>query len=497
MDGQRFDEMTRRLAFGASRRTVVRGLAGGVFGLAASCIGVRSVAGQGTGQPGDPCQADEDCSSPGICLNDQCAVCDPNDNYGCAQNETCVVDEDNPNGVCQTVDLCADVTCGDCEACDPGSGECGTLCNQCQACEGGTCVDDCGPCDVCNLDTGSCDFDCNKDAGSCCNTDETCNADTGVCEQTVVACTNDADCEPCQSCTDGACLPRCSECESCDTSTDEAGVCFHDCRILGTACACGAGQICNEETGACESTAECAVDTDCDPCYACMSGVCTWLCGTACAACDETSGDHGTCLFDCRAGEGNACCDTAHGQVCNQQTGQCELDQSQFGTLVIKKVDDQGNPLTGACFDLLNAQTGEVLTSQPHCDGGFGDFDGTSNGTVVFQGNVRGSFGVRESVVPDGYVGAADQTTPQIEAGQTVEITFVNTPIGTGGNETGGNETGGDETGGAEETAATTLPTTGSGQPGRDGTAWLTGVAFIGAAAALLGGKKLREDDGA
>jgi hypothetical protein len=523
MDRQRFDELVKWFATGTpSRRRLVKGFAGGVLGLAGVDAATRRAGAQDL-CAGMTCADCEVCASDtGQCVDDcgGCLVCntgtgscdaDCRTGQGCCDaGETCNQD----TGACEVVDPCAGITCADCEVC-----------------QGGQCLDDCGACSRCNIDTGVCVQDCFQDAAACCDagqvcdeetglclsveceadTDcgpcetcnggscesqcvggDVCNEDTGECEAPPAACGDDTDCDPCQSCTNGACAATCSECESCDTSTDAAGVCVHDCRIAGAACACDDGEVCNENTGTCETAAECAVDTDCDPCNACQGGVCTWLCGEACAACDETSGEHGTCLFDCRAGDGNSCCDTAHGQICNQQTGQCEVDQSQFGTLVINKVDDAGKPVPGACFDLLDSQTGAVLTSQPHCDGGFGDFDGTNNGTVVFQGNVRGSFGVRESVVPAGYVGADDQVTPQIAAGQTVEITFVNTPIDTGGEETGGEETGGEETGAEEEPAATTLPTTGTGHPGPDGASWLTGVAFIGAAAALLGGRKLR-----
>ncbi|HET8522252.1 MAG TPA: SpaA isopeptide-forming pilin-related protein, partial [Thermomicrobiales bacterium] len=104
----------------------------------------------------------------------------------------------------------------------------------------------------------------------------------------------------------------------------------------------------------------------------------------------------------------------------------------QYGSLIIKKVDENGNPLPGACFALF-ASTGDQ--SQPitsKCDGSNTDTDGENNGSVPYLNNVRGTFLVRETQAPSGYTAAADQTVT-INAGETVIITFVDSPIESGG----------------------------------------------------------------
>jgi uncharacterized surface anchored protein len=107
-----------------------------------------------------------------------------------------------------------------------------------------------------------------------------------------------------------------------------------------------------------------------------------------------------------------------------------KLQPGEYGTLVIRKVDADGNLLTGACFELLNPVSGEPVTSEPHCDGGFGDMDGgANNGEVVFENNVRGSFILREAVAPDGYTAAADIEVT-IDAQETVTVDIVNVRTG-------------------------------------------------------------------
>jgi hypothetical protein len=290
-----------------------------------------------------------------------------------------------------------------------------------------------------------------------------------------------------------------------DDECGEGGICCGEICLQTECCSndsedthCGAELICTD--GICHGAPQCSLDTDCDPCNACMSGVCTWQCGMTCGStCDTSSGEHGTCRFDCRAGEGDACCDSDH--MCDRKTGACESKQEQPGSLVILSVNDQGNPLPGACFDLLDVQSGEVITSQPHCDGAFGDF-GPKDGAVVFANDVRGRFLVRETIAPDGYTPGPDQTTPIIGSGETVTITFVNTPISVPSTVTPSPETtpvtpGTDApnaSGGNVAAPSVALPNTGAKVEDDSRGSWvMTGAALIGGTAALLGGKKIRK----
>jgi Prealbumin-like fold domain len=289
---------------------------------------------------------------------------------------------------------------------------------------------------------------------------------------------------------------------SVDDDCGEAGICCSEICQQVECCAgdaedtrCGDGQACT--AGFCEAPPQCSVDTDCDPCNACMSGVCTWLCGETCGAtCDATAGEHGTCRFDCRAGDGNACCDV--GLICDRQTGACGTREEVLGTLVILNVDDKGNALIGACFDLVSVQTGEVLTLQPHCDGGFAD--NVADGMVTFAHSVRGTLVVRESSAPAGFLPGADQVTPAIGAGETVTVTFVNTPISSPPQPTSAPEPPAASGGGTTTTTAstasttTTLPNTGGDDVSDSHRSWwLSGTALIGGAAALLGGKRIHK----
>ncbi len=497
MDGQRFDEFAKRLAGSASRREVVRAIAGGMSGGLLAIVRLRRPARVAAGS----CSSDADCPNTNpSCVNGRCrsAICPADSDFcqpqvvGCGPRCGCATDI-NGNPFCTDAVGCVACTSdADCEA-HPyfGAGSAcvvatGPMCNCpggkgcARACPGtlpDRCAEvECGECASCDPATGACIFNCTLGGGDgCCDPGETCNVETGACEAPEVTCADDADCvavvgateETSAICCGGVC--RVQECCPGDPNDDR----------------CAPGETCNQ--GTCQSVeGECVSDTDCNPCFTCVEGICEPLCG-ACEACDETSGDHGTCHFDCRVGEGNACCNIANGQICDQETGTCVFDRGQFGSLVIKKVDDKGNPLTGACFDLLRLETGEPITTQPFCDGGFGDSDRQSNGMVTLQNNVRGIFRVRESVVPPGYNGADDQITPNIGVGETVTITFVYTPRAA----ENGKKEDGEKTEG--KTPPITLPSTGAGRSKSSGVSWLTGAGLIGAAAALLGGRRLRE----
>jgi uncharacterized surface anchored protein len=154
----------------------------------------------------------------------------------------------------------------------------------------------------------------------------------------------------------------------------------------------------------------------------------------------------------------------------------------QYGTLIIKKVDEAGNPLPGACFALFDPRSDLSEPVTEKCDGSVNDQDGVNDGTVTYMNNGRGTFLVRETRAPDGYAAAADQTIT-IDSGQTVTVTFVDTLIQEGGAATPPEDQATPETG-----AVTTLPATGAGPlaaPLAGGEAFLLGLlglAALGAA---------------
>ncbi|HET8523197.1 MAG TPA: hypothetical protein VFL82_08185, partial [Thermomicrobiales bacterium] len=85
-------------------------------------------------------------------------------------------------------------------------------------------------------------------------------------------------------------------------------------------------------------------------------------------------------------------------------------------------------------------------------------------GSVPYLNNVRGTFLVRETQAPSGYTAAADQTVT-INAGETVTITFVDSPIESGGTTEQPTPTPSTGEGATPETGGvTTLPVTGTGR---------------------------------
>jgi LPXTG-motif cell wall-anchored protein len=157
MDSQQFDELTRRLAQGASRRRVLKGLVAGLAGGGALAVANRETLAQ--------CLEDgEECSSPtqccgGACIEGLCSGCETHDD--CPDDLLCCGPGD-PLGVCRDVECCIDnpdpnETCPEGTSCFEG--QCDPLCveEECDegtcCCNDQTCSADC--CEVTNLpDTG-------------------------------------------------------------------------------------------------------------------------------------------------------------------------------------------------------------------------------------------------------------------------------------------------------------------------------------------------------
>lgn len=118
MDTRKFDDLTRSLGAGKSRRTVIKGLFGGVVGGIA--IAGRPAYGA-LAQLG--CGSDEQCAESEICCNGVCAAIQ------------CCIDEADPNARCPEGTSCFE-------------GYCDELCSY-YGCEDGAC---CCPDNSCSAD---------------------------------------------------------------------------------------------------------------------------------------------------------------------------------------------------------------------------------------------------------------------------------------------------------------------------------------------------------
>ncbi len=239
MDGRRFDGLTRSLASGVSRRSLIKGLfAGG----AAVAVTSRAIAAQ------DVC----DCGTGYICCNGGCIL----------EGETCCGE-----GYCPETDVC----CGDLNCCPSGGGY---ECNGTECCQ-------------------SCDYfegECGEIRAYCGNTPTTitcgCGAGLTCCNGSCEACCEDSDCGAEEYCDSGTCMPYCEPGEircGVDNCCSDADCCCDD-GSCSAAC--------------CEST--CTSDYDCgkDGCC-CKNGSCSSDCceATICAS-DKECGQGSCCCND-------------------------------------------------------------------------------------------------------------------------------------------------------------------------------------------------------
>ncbi|MBU0552763.1 hypothetical protein KKB55_19845 [Myxococcota bacterium] len=192
------------------------------------------------------CSSDDGCAFGRVCINGACvpgASCQ--DSLGCPGDQACV------NGGCVLV------TCTRPEDCDP-----------LRSCRGGLCIGesdiggdkkDATPQDI------PCTWDTDCPSGLC-------NTLSGRCVITDAGPVIEVDAIPCEG---EACEGRCRFDEDCnqDQFCRDDGYCVIGCRLSGVNC--GAQELCNPETRACESNiGACAVDAECRDHQFCDSGRC-------------------------------------------------------------------------------------------------------------------------------------------------------------------------------------------------------------------------------
>lgn len=154
MDQKRFDYVARALAGGASRRQIVKSLAGGTAGAMTALAGMRGSFAKGKPPAclGDalPCREDSQCCSGSCCTGYCCG------NTCC--NDHCTVTLDDPYNCGACGHECgADQECSNSQCCQAGHATCSTDADCCV----NSCVDG-----LCCLPTGGI---CHSGADCCSN----------------------------------------------------------------------------------------------------------------------------------------------------------------------------------------------------------------------------------------------------------------------------------------------------------------------------------------
>jgi len=243
VDAQHFDELTRALAFGVSRRRV----------LWALLTGLGATAGLASRQGGS---AAAECRG-----NVACTTCD---------RET---------GECRAIEPSP---CSGCCRCDVERGVCSLPCNtsRCERCQ-----------------SGKCEYVCQEDE-RCLEANPADAQYFGVCVPRCARTPNSTQCEmydratdsckstcsPCQECRNDECVPT----KKCDASVFGAGPTCLECHPrTGNCVPCGPCRPCDEESRTCVPK-ECAPCTECEEgtgeckpcgdCKTCVDGRCEYQC---------------------------------------------------------------------------------------------------------------------------------------------------------------------------------------------------------------------------
>jgi len=407
MDGNRFDELTRGLADGRTRRAVLKAMAGGVV------AGIASVFNSGDPVAAASCRkATEICRKNGDCCSNKCGPPDFTGRSRCV----CVTGTDCPrpsngckaatciNGVCGQTDACTggqicfqngcctpaspEVTClnqcgnvinncGQTVACDPcctaNDGNCSTNAECCGVCIDGTCTDAAGPGEICDAtdDCQSgltcCDGVCNE----CCQSNDctihpndcgSVSCDTGVCvttyetDGTPTFVQTDGDCKK-DVCNGAGLIVSISDDtdvfddgNDCTANICTGGVVSNPALDAGVICAQNGGVVC-DGAGNC---VDCLIPSDCGTDTICR----TWSCVQG--ACEFADALVGTF-------------------VSNEALGDCEQNECDGAGNIVTVAAPDDVPLGGQCnVNTCNGQTPSVVPEPEGtpCSFGFCDGDG-------------------------------------------------------------------------------------------------------------------------
>ena len=331
MDDRRFDALTRTFASGASRRNLLKGMVGAIFGGAAVATRLDSAGAQGCTvveecEDGNPCTTNT-CSG-GVCTNpwiDGCctSAIECEDNNPCTTN-TCVANAcTNPwiDGCCTSAIECEDnnpCTTNTCvaNACtNPWIDGCCTSELECATppdiCTGISCIDN-----ACVVE-GGCPGETQPSTWTIC-----CPQDSGSCAE----CCDDEDCGEGEFCENAAVRGLCQPLPTTTTTADPCPsdfFCGDECcptqagyTCCGGSSACCLNEQCNNETSTCCPEGE----------FPCGDGCCVNAnncCNGVCCPSDQCNQDvePDFCCdsgsFACGTTEGNICCDSDTEKCCD------------------------------------------------------------------------------------------------------------------------------------------------------------------------------------
>jgi hypothetical protein len=312
MDESRFDRLARKFAKGHSRRSVVKGLLGGLAALAGRGL---AEAKPSCREAGHPCEGNQTCCVGLVCVVSgpgsarRCTPC-PTGQIACGRvciaacaatdqchlNGTC----DPATGQCTNPPAPVNTPCGNGRVCD-GSGSCveclrATVCpGQDTECQARTCTS--GKCGVTNAPAGT--PTSNQTAGDC--QKNVCDGAGGV-----------------TSTADNSDVPA-DDGNPCTTEVCSNGTPAHPAKPDGTACAPPGGGTGECQGGSCVTCLAlhdmtCTADDQC----------CGHATGTVCAPEDECTGGNPAGTQCCRS-EGAGCsssCDCCGDMLCDE-TGHC------------------------------------------------------------------------------------------------------------------------------------------------------------------------------
>ena len=105
-----------------------------------------------------------------------------------------------------------------------------------------------------------------------------------------------------------------------------------------------------------------------------------------------------------------------------------ETPEAATGSIAVSVVDENGDPITGACFAVSGPSD-----AGPVCDNSEGDAD-DSDGTILIGDLLEGDYTVSETTAPTGYSSAADQGVTVSAGDQPATVQFANqaAPLETG-----------------------------------------------------------------